>query len=623
MFFKSNDKYNHDEKAYQTHWRLVESYRDLDGVVRNRTIVNAGFIDHLSAEKLNSIQKILSDKVQGKEIIDFQKDEEVNFYVDELFNKMLKEKRIDIVGFPSKSKKKLVDFESIENKNVREFGAENICLQAVEQLELKSFLESQNWSNQQIQLTIAQIVSRAVYPASENKSVAWMKENSSVLELTGYDSSILTKDKLYKNALELYKIKDSLEQYLSKKTNQLFDLEDKIMLYDLTNTYFEGTKRKSELAKFGRSKEKRSDAKLVVLGLVVNPQGFVKYSSVYEGNMADCATLIGTIKKLRSNTSDTEKRALVVIDAGIATTENLKAIKAENFDYLCVTRSYLKDYKECDKSTEKTISDKKGQKIHLIEAKVEACTDYYLKVKSEAKELKERSMNEQFKARFLEGLATISASLDKKSGIKNRDRVSERIGRLKQRYPSIAKFYSVDLEVDEKNIVLNISHQELKKEESKSKEGVYFLRTSLKMEDEETVWQCYNTIREIESSFRCLKTDLDLRPIYHQNDDATMAHLHLGILAYWLVNTVRFQLKNKKINHSWSEIVRIGNTQKMITTIAQKEDNQWIGKRTCSVPEPKLVAIYEALNYKQKHKFVVLKIPHRNIKEVGNQYFRC
>ena len=166
------------------------------------------------------------------------------------------------------------------------------------------------------------------------------------------------------------------------------------MLYDLTNTYFEGTKRKSELAKFGRSKEKRSDAKLVVLGLVVNPQGFVKYSSVYEGNMADFATLIGTIKKLRSNTSDTEKRALVVIDAGIATTENLKAIKAENFDYLCVTRSYLKDYKECDKSTEKTISDKKGQKIHLIEAKVEACTDYYLKVKSEAKELKERSMNE-------------------------------------------------------------------------------------------------------------------------------------------------------------------------------------------------------------------------------------
>jgi len=611
MFFKSNDKYNHEAKAYQTHWRLVESYRDFDGNVRNRTIVNAGFIDHLSAEKLNAIQKILSNKVLGKETIDYEQDEEVNFYVDELFQKMIKEKKVDIVGYTSKSKKKLVDFESIENKNVREFGAENICLQAVDQLDLHSFLKTQNWSEEKIQLTISQIVSRAIYPASENKSVDWMKENSSILELTGYNSTILTKDKLYKNALELYKIKDSLEQYLSKKTNQLFDLEDKIMLYDLTNTYFEGTKRKSEIAKFGRSKEKRSDSKLVVLGLVVNPQGFVKYSSVYEGNMSDCATLITTIKKLRNNTSDTEKKALVVIDAGIATSENLNALKAENFDYLCVTRSYLNKYKECEKSTEKTIEDKRGQKIHLIKAKVEGCSDYYLKVKSEAKELKEKSMNEQFRTRFLDGLAVISASLDKKSGIKTRDKVNVRIGKLRQKYPSISKYYIVDLEINEDNIVTKITNKELKKEESKNREGVYFLRTSLKMEDEQTVWQCYNTIREIESSFRCLKTDLDLRPIYHQNDDATMAHLHLGILAYWLVNTVRYQLKIKKINHSWSEIVRIGNTQKMITTIAQKEDNQWIGKRKCSIPEPKLMSIYEALEYKEKQKFVVLKIPHR------------
>jgi hypothetical protein len=102
MFFKSNDKYNHEAKAYKVHWRLVESYRDVDGIVRNRTIVNAGFIDHLSAEKLNTIQKILSNKVLGKETIDYEQDEEVNFYVDELFQKMIKEKKIDIVGYQSK-----------------------------------------------------------------------------------------------------------------------------------------------------------------------------------------------------------------------------------------------------------------------------------------------------------------------------------------------------------------------------------------------------------------------------------------------------------------------------------------------------------------------------------------
>ena len=609
MFFKTNIKYNPDTKAHETYYRLVESFRDIYGSVRNRTIINAGFIDHLSAEKLIAIQTILSNKVKGKETIEFEKDEEVNSKVDYLFAKMIKEKKIDIVGISNSSNKVMVDFDSIENKNIREFGAESIGLQVLEQLEFKTFLESKNWSQEQISLTLAQIVSRAVYPASENKTAMWMKENSSILELAGYDSSILTKDKLYQNALELYKLKNSLEQYLSKKTNELFDLDDRIMLYDLTNTYFEGEKRNSKLAKYGRSKEKRSDAKLIVLGMVVNQQGFIKYSALYEGNMSDSKTLIDTIKKLRSSSSNTSQKALVVIDAGISTEENLQAIKEENFDYLCVTRSYLKDYKTSDLTTVKTIKDQKGQKIHLTKASVENCTDYYLKCHSQAKGVKEMSMNEQFKDRYVLELQKIASSLDKKHGVKTRDKVNVRIGRLKKQYGSINKYYTIDCEVDDKDIVTKITWTEKKHDEMKAREGVYFLRTSLSMENEEVIWQCYNTIREIESSFRCLKTDLDLRPIYHKNDDATMAHLHLGLLAYWLVNTVRYQLKKEKITHSWKEIVRIGNTQKAITTIAQKEDNQYIGKRKCSEPEPKLRTIYDALKYKHKLKFVVLKIP--------------
>ena len=550
MFFKTNIKYNADTQAHETYYRLVESFRDIYGSVRNRTIVNAGFIDHLSAEKLISIQAILSDKVKGKETIEFEKDEEVSAHVNSLYAKMVKEKKIDIVGISPPSTKIMVDFDTIENKNVREFGAESIALQALEQLQLKSFLESQNWSREQINLSLAQIVSRAVYPASENKTANWMKENSSILELTGYDSGILTKDKLYKNALDLYNIKDSLEQYLSVKTNDLFDLDDKIMLYDLTNTYFEGEKRNSKLAKFGRSKEKRSDAKLIVLGMVVNQQGFIKYSSIYEGNMSDSKTLIDTIKKLRTSSSDNTKKALVVIDAGISNDENLKAIKDENFDYLCVTRSHLKDYKTSDTVNAKMIKDQKGQRIHLTKATVENCTDYYLKCHSEAKGVKEHSMNEQFKTRYILGLETIAASLEKKHGVKTRDKVNIRIGRLKKQYGSINKYYTIDCEVDDKDIVTKITWTENKHDEMKAREGVYFLRTSLSMENEEIIWQCYNTIREIESSFRCLKTDLDLRPIYHKNDDATMAHLHLGLLAYWLVNTVRHQLKKEKITHS-------------------------------------------------------------------------
>jgi transposase len=126
------------------------------------------------------------------------------------------------------------------------------------------------------------------------------------------------------------------------------------------------------------------------------------------------------------------------------------------------------------------------------------------------------------------------------------------------------------------------------------------LRTTLDCNDEKTHWTIYNTIREIEATFRILKTDLDLRPIYHKSDDGAKAHLHLGILAYWLVNTVRYQLKQKKITANWQEVVRIMNTQKAVTTTLKNEYDQTIVIRQCSEPTQQSLKIYNALNFKAK-----------------------
>jgi len=119
--------------------------------------------------------------------------------------------------------------------------------------------------------------------------------------LAGYDKEQVTKDKLYGISKQLYREKEELENYLSKFTNELFNLEDKIILYDLTNTYFEGRMIDSKFAKFGRSKEKRTDAKLIVLAVIVNTEGFLKYSDIFEGNTSDCATLQTVITKLNKN----------------------------------------------------------------------------------------------------------------------------------------------------------------------------------------------------------------------------------------------------------------------------------------------------------------------------------
>ena len=152
----------------------------------------------------------------------------------------------------------------------------------------------------------------------------------------------------------------------------------------------------------------------------------------------------------------------------------------------------------------------------------------------------------------------------------------ERIGRLKQKYPSVHKYYDIVIKENGKGIATAISCNHKQGEDTDKIAGVYFLRTTLDENNEQTLWSIYNIIREIEYTFRVLKTDLDLRPIYHKTDDAAMAHLHLGMLAYWLVATIRYQLKQKGFNHDWREIIRIMNTQKCVTTSLVNINNEVI-----------------------------------------------
>lgn len=185
-----------------------------------------------------------------------------------------------------------------------------------------------------------------------------------------------------------------------------------------------------------------------------------------------------------------------------------------------------------------------------------------------------------------------------KSGTKKIEKVHERIGRLKQKYPSVHKYYDITVSDDGKGFATQLCCQHKTGEDPNKESGIYFLRTSLNEKDEQTLWTIYNVIREIEYTFRVLKTDLDLRPIYHKSDDASMAHLHLGLLAYWLVATIRYQLKQKGINSSWREIVRTMNTQKCVTTSLVNIKDETISIRQCTEPNQKVKQIYDLLNYK-------------------------
>lgn len=599
MFVKPLSKYNKTTKQRYSLYQLCESYR-LDGRVRHRVIIGLGKLEDLTTDQQKiQLGKRIEEMIQGKMRLSLEEaDEQVEGLAQHFYNEIRIKQRYDV-----KTKGadwQIVDVDTVKNKDAREIGAEWLCKQAFEQLNISGFLRQSNWPEEKVSLAATHIISRTVYPASELKTVSFIKESSAVCELTGYDKGKLTKDKLYEISKELYSIKDQLESYLSKKTNELFDLDDKIILYDLTNTYFEGIMFKSKIAKFGRSKEKRKDAKLVVLAIVINREGFLKYSNIFRGNMADSKTLKTLVETISSQTSFLQRKPVVVMDAGIATDDNLKMLRKEGYGYMCVSRSNLKNYQADTDKKPVQIIDKRKQPIELMRVNPtdKQDNDTYIWVKSKAKALKENSMNGLLSQRFEEGIQSINEGIHKKGGTKKLDRVNQRLGRLKEKYHSVHRYYEVTITDNAKGTATSICCRHKTGEDPGKKAGIYFLRTTLDENSEKTLWTIYNVIREIEYTFRVLKTDLDLRPIYHKTDEASMAHLHLGLLAYWLVSTIRYQLRQKGYKHQWSEIVRIMNTQKLVTTSFKNIDNQNIVIRQCTVPEQKASQIYDALVYK-------------------------
>ena len=623
MHFMSQPRYNPRTQRDDWYYRIKESFRDLTGRVRSRIMLNVGFIEepHLP-EDIRDIGKCLSymHEHNGEKDLFGNPLSSYNEFVQrksrEFWQEMVNNGSIDAVKTTMEESRKqaerLVDVNTIKHTDAREIGAEWVCLQVIRELEIDRFLQREGWSEKQIDTTLAHLIIRTIYSPSELKSMRIMDENSAVCELiSGNQEWRPGFQSIYKVAPSLYELKEKLESHLCQKTDDLFNITNRIVLFDLTNFYFEGRKDNSKKARFGRSKEKRSDCRLLVLALCINKEGFIRYSSILAGNTADPDSLPDMVETLNSRTrvpNDPKDKVLVCLDAGIATEENLLKIKEKGYNYLCVSRRRLADYETATDAGTVTVLDCKKQPIRLTRVKHEEGGDYYLEINSPAKQLKETSMNRKFKERFEEELKKAKDSLTKKNGTKHYEKVIERVGRARQKYPSISKYYVIDYIPDEANPknMADIQWRIAVPENVDRDSGIYFLRTNVPTLDEKATWDYYNLIREIECTNRQLKTDLNLRPIHHKKDDRSDAHLFLGLLSYWIVNTIRYKLKQTGETCFWTEIVRRLSTQKAVTTEATNVLGEKVHMRLCSEPNKSADEIYERLKYK--------KMPFRKFK---------
>ena len=374
----------------------------------------------------------------------------------------------------------------------------------------------------------------------------------------------------------------------------------------------------SELCQYGRSKEKRNDCKIVVLAAVVNTEGLLVRTMIYEGNRSDSTTLKEVIGTLKQSTSP-EARKVVVMDAGFYTKDNVKWLEDNNFQYITVLPSGSSMFKPSNRNVVRH-EDCRHQEIRLQIGSVEidGTESKALLVESDAKTLKERSMYEQACKRYENGLEAIKAGIAKKGGTKKRDAVNARLGKLENAYGAIHRDYTVTFEYEgtgknEKATSMVWSRNKEHEEKVKSLHGKYVLLTNLKENNEKDIWKIYNVIRTVEETFHVLKTDLDIRPVYHKSDIGIKAHLNLAILGYWLISVTKQRLKLKEYpNVRWDEIIRIASTQVLVTAQVETVDGQLLKVRQSTEAEDKLSTIYDILGINPTPLGKVKSVVHLN-----------
>jgi len=456
-----------------------------------------------------------------------------------------------------------------------------------------SILNKVGFTDKEVAYAKLLVASRLIHPASERETVRWLQDNSSLPEVLDYDGKIYAKA-LHRVSKKLLDSKDYFEEALSQKAVKLFDLEENIILYDLTNTFFESPKRESEIAKYGRSKEKRYDAPLVTIAMTVDGEGFPKRSKIIKGNVSEPETLEDILTQLQSDTKG-DRVPTVIIDAGIATEENLELIKSKGFHYIAVSRKRAYGEKMWEFAEEKRIKLSDGE-TELRVQRGEEEGEVFLLCKSKAKEQKEQSIQKRKTEGFIKALEAINTKLGKKRTIKKYEKIVERIGRIKEQF-KIGSQYEITVTRCKGNAT-KVEYKRIKK--FPTTPGEYVIRTDRIDLTEEEISRLHRSLTRVEAGFRTLKQESGLRPNYHQRDVMMKSHIFVSILAFHFISGIIKRLRVAGIKYTWNTVRNIMRGHVRVTTKMNTREGEAIFLRDNVQATKKQKVIYNALGVKQQ-----------------------
>ena len=428
-----------------------------------------------------------------------------------------------------------INVRGVRTEKVRDFGDIWLALQLIHRIGLYDFFKKVMpsgrskvaWADLACVLTIA----RFCNPSSELYIAEHFYGHTAFPDIMGIPDHQIYENRLYRAMDKLLPHKDALEEHLKERFGELFNIEYNLLLYDITSTYFEGESKSNPQAKRGYSRDKRPDCKQVLIALVVTKEGIPLGYEVFDGNRHDCTTVEEIIEKMESRYGSADR--IWVMDRGMTSEENIDFLKLGNRRYIIGTpKSELKKF-------EKELLFRNWQSIR-DDLEVQYCKSPYgedevfILCRSSSRKEKEHAIIERFSEHIEKGLGKIHASCEK-GRLKNPSVVERRIGRLLERNTRAAGMYEIEVKQNEdKTLTLVWSKREERSDWARLSEGCYLLRSNVKDLSAEELWQAYIHLTDVESAFRIQKSDLVLRPIWHQKQERVQSHIFVCFLAFVL-----------------------------------------------------------------------------------------
>jgi len=591
MFLRKKTK-KQNGKTY-TYYQLVEAYATPKGP-RQRVVTSLGDLAPRPREEWLQLVRQVEADLSGQ--MDFTV-EAVSEEARAVANRV-RQKRRRATGV-EEEEVVAICIDRVETEKARELGPAYVGVTMWERLGLDKILAECGLSEMEMKRTQFLTMNALCERESEHAMPNWGKRTA-VGDLIGLDTETVSESTLYRTLDAVWPHRERIEQALAEREGELFALDNTVILYDLTSTYFEGEMKRNPSAKRGYSRDHRSDCKQVVVGLVLDTEGFVKGHEIFAGNRRDNTTLQEMVALLDQRMGN--KKAMVVMDRGLATQENLKWLQEEKRPYLVATQQGERDkwideflsgeWEELQRPGPPTQPEKKRCRVEIKREERDGIL--YVLCRSEGRTEKDAAIRKRFEEQMevdLEKLRKTIAS----GRLKQLDKIHERIGRLKERYPRVARYYDIQVVVEQETPRLEWNQKEEQWKQAEELDGTYLLQTNRLDWSTEDVWKTYIMLTHVESAFRHLKSTLNLRPICHHREDRGEAHIFVILLAYHHLHLIEMTLRQNGEYRSWQTIRKELRSHQVNTVVLPASNGDMYMIRKPTVAEKHQRDIYEKL----------------------------